>query len=170
MEANVAQCIYLLSSAEQIFFGLEDVHLALEPQPGTKTAGWLVGHLAVTGDFARRLCGRSPLCPIEWRSHFNPGTRPAFQRVEYPPMAELCDAVRTVYADLCGAAVTVDPTMLAAENGYAPTRTAFPRAGDFVAYLLSPHLAYHLGQLVAWRAAAGLAISSTVHDARRTIS
>jgi hypothetical protein len=28
--------------------------------------------------------------------------------------------------------------------------------GDFVGYLLTGHLAYHLGQLVAWRTAAGL--------------
>ena len=41
-------------------------------------------------------------------------------------------------------------------NPFAPARTAFPTAGDFVAYLLTGHLAYHLGQLVAWRATAGL--------------
>ena len=31
---------------------LDDSHLALEPRPGLKTAGWLIGHLATTGDFA----------------------------------------------------------------------------------------------------------------------
>src|SRR5438034_6534034 len=53
MNASIAQCRYLLSLAEPILAGLDDSHCALEPQPGTKTAGWLVGHLAVSGDFAR---------------------------------------------------------------------------------------------------------------------
>jgi hypothetical protein len=71
-------------------------------------------------------------------------------------MSELGDAFRAVYSDLCEAAIGADPALLATENPYAPGRIAFPTSGDFVAYLLAGHLAYHLGQLVAWRAAAGL--------------
>jgi hypothetical protein len=65
MNAIVAQCRYLLSLAESVLAGLDDSHRALEPRPGAKTAGWLIGHLAVSGDFARRLCGRPPLCPAQ---------------------------------------------------------------------------------------------------------
>jgi hypothetical protein len=54
MNATVGQCQYLLALAEPIFDGLVDAHRALEPEPGVKTAGWLVGHLAITGEFARR--------------------------------------------------------------------------------------------------------------------
>jgi hypothetical protein len=71
-------------------------------------------------------------------------------------MAELCDTFRRVYQSLCRAAEEVDPAALTGVNPFAPARPDFPTAGDFVAYLLSSHLAYHLGQLVAWRAAAGL--------------
>jgi hypothetical protein len=71
-------------------------------------------------------------------------------------MATLCDTFRAVYADLNSSAQEADPSGLAAVNPFAPARLDFPTAGDFVAYLLSGHLAYHLGQLVAWRAAAGL--------------
>src|SRR5262245_38749649 len=77
MNASIAQCRHLLSQAEPILAGLDDSHRALEPHPGAKTAGWLIGHLSVTGDFARRLCGRAPLCPTDWRALFNPGSRPA---------------------------------------------------------------------------------------------
>mgnify|MGYP003577988096 CR=1 FL=1 len=52
MDSTVSQCRHLLAQAEPILAGLEDAHLALEPRPGVKTAGWLVGHLAVTGDRA----------------------------------------------------------------------------------------------------------------------
>lgn len=87
MDATIRQCRYLLKEAETILTGLDDSHRALEPKPGTKTSGWLIGHLAVTGESAR---------------------------------------------------------------------ASFPTAGDFAGYLMAGHLAYHLGQVSAWRAAAGL--------------
>ena len=71
-------------------------------------------------------------------------------------MSTLCDTFRRVYADLGDAAREADPSVLTAANPFAPARADFPTAGDFAAYLLSSHLAYHLGQLVAWRAAVGL--------------
>ena len=156
MNATLTQCGHLLSSAEKILDGLDDSHRALEPQPGTKTAGWLIGHLAVTGDFARRLYGRPPVCPVEWRAAFNPGSQPSHQASDYPPMATLSATFREVYADLAGAASETDPLSLTADNPYAPARGSFPTAGAFLAYLMTGHLGYHLGQLVAWRAAAGL--------------
>jgi hypothetical protein len=156
MNANVRQCRHLITMSQSIFAGLDDSHSALQPHPGTKTAGWLIGHLAVTGDFGRRLCGRAPLCPREWRTLFNPGSQPSNTPTDYPPMAALCDAFRAVYTDLCDAADAVPPASLTESNPFEPMRTTFPTAGDFVEYLLSGHLAYHLGQLVAWRGAAGL--------------
>lgn len=156
MNAHATQSRHLLARSESIVAGLDDSHRALEPMPGTKTAGWLVGHLAVTGDFARQLCGRHALCPVEWSAAFYPGTRPSTTADDYPPMSQLIAAFRSVYDDLCTAACDAGPEALAAENPYAPARAGFPTAGEFVAYLLTGHLAYHLGQLVAWRAAAGL--------------
>jgi hypothetical protein len=155
MNDSVSQCRFLLSRVEIALTGLDDSHRALEPQPGTKTAGWLIGHLAVTGDFARRLCGRKPICPAEWRVLFNPGSQPSHDPAIYPSISALCDAFRAVYADLCDAAPHADPGLLAALNPYAPARDDFPTAGSFVGYLLTGHLAYHLGQLVGWRGAAG---------------
>jgi hypothetical protein len=61
-----------------------------------------------------------------------------------------------VYSDLCEAAQHVDLHGLNVENPYAPARAGFPTARVFLGYLISGHLAYHLGQLVAWRSAAGL--------------
>ena len=136
--------------------GLDDSHLALEPELGAKTAGWILGHLAVTGDFARHLCGQPAICPAEWRSAFNPGSEPSRDRSSYPGMAELCAAFWSVYRDLPLAAAEAESTKLAGPNPYGPACADFPLASDFVAHLTSSHLAYHLGQLVAWRAAAGL--------------
>ena len=156
MNASISQCQFLISLTEPIFAGLDDSHRALEPQPGTKTAGWLIGHLAVSGDFARDLLGRPALCPIEWPELFNPGSQPSADPSAYPLMTSLLDTFGSVYTDLLGAAREADPSTLAATNPFGPAQPQFPTAGDFVAYLISSHLAYHLGQLVAWRAAAGL--------------
>ena len=135
---------------------LTDDHLALEPISGTKTAGWLVGHLSVTGDFGRRICGLTPMCPKEWRNLFNPGTFPSLDRSEYPPMAELREMVATVYRDFFTSAPGASAETLAMPNPYTPAIVAFPTSGDFAAYLMTGHLAHHLGQLGSWHAAAGL--------------
>lgn len=157
MQIIVAQCRYLLLQAEPILSGLDDSHLAHEPQPGTKTAGWLVGHLAITGDGGRRLLGRtSPLCPVEWRPTFTRGSYPSRDPKDYPPMATLVASFRTVYADFCESALVATPSVLTAPNPYQPTQAIFPTVQDFVIYMMTGHLGYHLGQLFAWRAATGI--------------
>src|SRR5438094_8294261 len=114
MQATVEQSTYLLALAEPVLTQLDDSHRALEPMPGTKTAGWLVGHLAVSGDFARRLCGRPTLCPGAWRRLFNPGSHPSVEPNTYPSMATLCDIFRRVDADVCLVGQLADPTALSA--------------------------------------------------------
>lgn len=156
LETQSAQCQSLLGLAERILADFDDSHRALEPTLGNKTAGWLVGHLAVTGDFGRKLCGRPAICPVEWRAKFNPGTQPSRNASDYPPMDALREMFRSVYLDLCEAATVADPAALAAPNPYPPARDDFPTVREFVAYLLTGHFAYHLGQLAGWRAAAGL--------------
>ena len=156
MHDSVTQCRFLIREMEEITSDLNDEHRALQARPGTKTAGWLIGHIAVTGDYGRRLCGRAPLCPKEWRAIFNPGSQPSPNAEEYPSMQLLLRTAHDVYRDLCEAALNADPASLAIENPFAPGRADFPTAGVFVRYLMSGHLAYHLGQLTEWRSAAGL--------------
>ncbi|MGH7656426.1 MAG: DinB family protein [Gemmatimonadaceae bacterium] len=156
METIARQCRYLTTLAAPVVADLTDAHRALEPSPGTKTAGWLVGHLAVTGDFARRLCGADTLCPKEWRALFNPGTHPSFDSGDYPPMRELTDALVSVYSGLSDAALRADAAALHAQNPFVPARHALPTSGDFAAYLMTGHFGHHLGQLLTWRSAAGL--------------
>jgi len=154
MQAAATQGAFLLATYEPCLRGLADEHRAHEPGPGTKTAGWLLGHLVVTGDFARRLCGLPPLAPKEWRTLFAPGTQPSTEPGSYPPMGALLDRFRAVYADLSAQAPAAPPDALALPNPFEPARAAFPTAGEFAAYLLTGHLGYHLGQLSIWRAAA----------------
>ena len=147
---------FIFNQGKRWLADLNDNHLALEPIAGLKTAGWLVGHLSVTGDFGRRICGLTPMCPKEWRALFNPGTFPSLDRSIYPPMSELCETVANVYRDFFTSAPEAPEDVIALPNPYTPALTAFPTAGDFAAYLITGHLAHHMGQLGSWHAAAGL--------------
>jgi hypothetical protein len=160
MQAAAAQGAFLLSQYQRWLTGLADVHRGLEPAPGAKTAGWLVGHLVITGDFARKLCGRPPLAPKEWRPLFSPGTTPRRDVAAYPPMADLVAAFHAVYRDLFASAPAASMETLALPNPYEPARGAFPTAGSFVVYILTGHLGFHLGQLSIWRAVAAGADAS----------
>jgi hypothetical protein len=167
LDHPVVQCRHLVRIAEGLMADLEDAHRGLQFAPGGKTAGWLLGHLAVTGDFALRLCGQPPRCPKEWRQLFNPGTQPSADQAVYPPMAELRAAVRDVYQRLIASAPDADPSALAAENPLAWARPAFPTSGVFLVWMLTGHLGYHLGQLSGWRAAAGLGSFAREADTTR---
>lgn len=156
MQTTACVCRYMITMAEPILADLNDAHAALEPRQGAKTAGWILGHLAVSGDFARRLCGRSPLCPPDWSPRFAPGSQPSLDASTYPSMHDLLHAFVAVYEDLATVAPQIDPTRLGAANPYGPAVAEFPTAGDFVVYLMTAHLGYHLGQLAGWRSAAGM--------------
>lgn len=156
LSAFTQQGRFILGNGKRWLADLTDDHLALEPIAGTKTAGWLVGHLSVTGDFGRRICGLQPMCPKEWRALFNPGTFPSLDRSVYPPMAQLRETVASVYRDFFSEAPKAADDVIAMPNPYTPALGAFPTAGDFAAYLMTGHLAHHLGQLGSWHAAAGL--------------
>ena len=94
-----AQGRFIFSQGKRWMANLTDDHRALQPMAGMKTAGWLVGHLAVTGDFGRRICGLTPICSKEWRALFNPGTFPSLEASVYPPMPVLLEACVSVYRD-----------------------------------------------------------------------
>ena len=161
MDDVITTSRYIVGLAQAAVADLDDSHLAQEPTPRIKTAGWLIGHLVMTGDFGRVLCGREPLLEPRWVRSFAPGTKPSLRREDYPSMAVLKELFDGVYADLSPAARLASPTTFAEPNPYEPARGAFPSKGDFVVYIMTGHLGYHLGQLNAWRTAAGLAIGTS---------
>jgi hypothetical protein len=144
-------------SADRMLDDLDDSHLALEPVAGNKSAGWLLGHLCITGDFGLRLCGATPIGPKEWRTLFGPGTKSSdIPASAYPRMTDLVTTFRAIYKELPAAAAAAQSSVLDMPNPFEPARPAFPTVRDFIPWLMSGHLGYHLGQLGDWRRAAGL--------------
>jgi len=156
MNSVATVCRYLVTYAEPSLSDLTDEHLALSPTGEGKTAGWILGHLCVTGDYVRRKCDRPPLTPKSWGPRFAPESRPSTDRRDYPSMHELTSAFAAVYRDLAAIAPDVSAELLAAPNPLEYTRNRFPTFGEFLVYIMSGHLGYHLGQLSGWRAAARL--------------
>lgn len=156
MKDASAICLQLLSYAGPLVTDLGDEHLALAAANNGKTAGWLIGHLCITGDFVRRKAGRPPLTPKEWGPKFTIGTQPPRAREDYPDMDALRTAFDAIYRDLAAAAPTLTPEVLAAPNPFEPGRARFPTFGEFLTWVMTGHLGYHLGQLYGWRGAAGL--------------
>ena len=149
-------CLHLLSYAGPILDDLTDDHLALAAETNGKTAGWLIGHLCITGDFIRRKAGRPPLTPKDWGPRFSPGTKPSRVREDYPTMDALRTAFDAIYRDLIAAAPTLAPELLASPSPFEPGRARFATFGSFLTWIMTGHLGYHLGQLYGWRDAAGL--------------
>lgn len=163
MKIFADQSRYLLWFAEPMLKGLDDSHLSLEPVAGNKSAGWILGHLAVSGDFARRVLGRTPICPKEWRAIFSPGTQSGDTApTAYPRMQDLVRMFREVYKDLPDAFVSANDATLDAPNPFEPAREGFKTVREFTGWILSGHLAYHVGQLGDWRRAAGLGHKSHI--------
>lgn len=149
-------CRHLLTYAELTLPDLTDEHLALASETNGKTAGWILGHLCVTGDFVRRKCGRPPMTPKEWGPKFTIGSKPGLARDDYPRMDELRTAFVNIYRDLAEFTPTLSAEQLASPSPFEPGRNRFPTTGEFFQWVLTGHLGYHLGQLYGWRSAVGL--------------
>src|SRR6266542_4974471 len=153
MEDIARVCAQLTKLGGSLINDLTDSDLAASSGPHGKTAGWLLGHLCITGDFVRRKCGRAPLTPKEWGPKFNMGTQPSSVASDYPPMGELRSAFEKVYADLAAMAPTISAEVLAGATPFEPARARFPTMGAFATCVMTGHLGYHLGQLSGWRVA-----------------
>ena len=149
-------CRHLLTYAELTLPDLTDEHLALVSETNGKTAGWIIGHLCVTGDFLRRKSGRPPMTPREWGPKFTIGSKPSRVRDDYPAMEELRSTFMKIYRDLAECAPDLPAELLAGPTPFEPGRSRFPTMRDFMTWVLTGHLGYHLGQLYGWRSAVGL--------------
>jgi hypothetical protein len=135
---------------------LTDDQLTLRPVPGLNPPAWLLGHLAIANDHTLRMLGRPNVCPRAWHVDFGPGSTPLKYKGAAPAKRELLDAFETGYQQITEAAKAPDPVKMAAPNPVEFIRRPIPTVGDLVAHLLSTHIAGHVGQLSAWRKAAGL--------------
>lgn len=135
---------------------IPDEELTLQPVAGQviNHPAWVLGHLAVSNDFAAESLGGQAVCPPAWAALFEQGTRPQADRSLYPTKAVLLDHLQRSVAAVKDRLAMASPQQLA---GPAPDvmRDFFPTMGNFVVFDMTTHAGTHLGQLSAWRRAKG---------------
>jgi hypothetical protein len=144
-----------LASIEQLLADVPAERLAEQPAGLPNHPAWTLAHLCVGHGFALSMLGQPPLCPEAWQANTGPGSKPAADRAQYPDKAEALAVLRQQHAALTAAVRAAKP-----EAFDAPTpervRPFAPTVGHVVAYMLACHENNHLGQLQAWKRAAGL--------------
>lgn len=127
--------------------------LTHQPSAGVNPPAWLLGHLAISTDYALNLLGKEKRCPPEWHAEFGPGSQPLSQAHPYPTKAELLAAIDDGYAAVIAALPDADPAALAKPNPLPMEflQKTLPTTGDLLAHLLTTHASFHIGHLSNWR-------------------
>jgi hypothetical protein len=132
-----------------------DERLAEQPAPGMNHMAWTLGHLAVAYDYVAKCLGQ-PLTLLRWHPTYAPGTKPVPDRTAYPPKDELTAKLEENRQRILPFVRAADRSLL---QGPQPVEFLKPHVetiDHLVAHLLTTHVLNHVGQLSAWRRAAGM--------------
>jgi hypothetical protein len=118
---------------------------------------WQLGHLVVAAHMGHGVIGEGEPAPDGWMERFAPGSEPLCDGDcdDYPDKATLLAAYEHAHQLMAAALKDVADHRLGEPNTHAMPKL-LPTVGDVVTHLMTNHEAMHLGQLSAWRKAAGL--------------
>lgn len=139
---------------------LEDVageKLCDQPAGLKNHPAWILGHLALASDNGCKMLGGESKGLPDGEKLFNMGTAPVSDVSQYPDKAVLLGALEDGHARLAKAYEGADESTLAQPMPNEQVRSMFPTVGDFVLFIMTGHEGMHLGQLMAWRQAQGMA-------------
>ena len=91
-ERECAVYAFLLGYARRLVADIDDAQLADQPTPGVNHPAWLLGHLAISTDFAADQVRPGAQPARAWFRDFGPGSIPRPDRASYPGKAELMAA------------------------------------------------------------------------------
>lgn len=144
---------WLIESVQDI----PDARMAEQPQGNVNHPAWTLSHLNLTAGFLLQLLDET--CP-EFNpadgAKFGPGSKPV-------PDLSVHASKETLLRQLTQRHTQIDAAVRAKHATYfdRPTpenlRQFAPTVGKIAMYLLTAHENYHLGQLMQWRRAAGMA-------------
>jgi hypothetical protein len=154
-ECNINR--FLLGYAGSMLAEIADERLAEQPLPGVNHPAWILGHLAYSGDGAVGVLGGEKTMSKEWILRFAGGSKLSAVRTDYPTKRELSRVLEERFDTARQLAAAANPERIALPNPNPRLKDGLPTVRDAVAFLLTGHLALHLGQLSAWRRMIGLA-------------
>ncbi len=148
---------------EKLAADIPEDRFVRQPLPGMNPPVWLLGHVAVVGNFALSILDglgiEAPAVDLPgWRENFGIGSEPLVYADGFAPPTgdELRAAVQATHDRVHAAAAHVTPEIAATPLPIERLAGRFPTHGDLLTHLLTTHDAVHWGQLSAWRRAAGL--------------
>ncbi len=130
----------------------DDSQLCVPIADGGNPPAFILGHLAVINDYALRFLGESRIAPPEWHKRFRPGASPKDDSSPLPTKAELLQILEAGHERLLAAAKHAEPEQMNQLQTFDFFKdTPVETIGDVVAHMMTSHLAFHTGQLSAWR-------------------
>ncbi len=116
---------------------------------------WILGHLAIVGEFGQRLLGGSVTHP-DWLRLFGPGSTDSIAPSPELTKASLTAATIENYRQLRSLASTANPDAMLQPHSLSLLQgTQIKTVGDCMTHLLTSHFNFHLAQLSSCRRAAG---------------
>lgn len=143
---------FLLEYFELLIFQMPMDKLAERPAGVGHSALWLLGHMAISVDFAHQALGQENICPARWFVAFGPGSSDDIKNPEKYDATEMIEVIRYGYAKLHDFTLAADESLLSEPHPVEILQgTALKTKGDLLGHLLTTHLSMHLGQLSFWR-------------------
>jgi hypothetical protein len=149
----------VLRYADQLVQTIPADSFARMPMKDLNSAAFNIGHLSIYGDRICGMLGRQDLVtPLPYSADlFKAGAPCLDQPGLYPSkdvlVATFFERQRRALEALKGA---TEATMAAENPAEGRFKEMFPTVGGAVGFLLSGHVAMHLGQISAWRRVMGL--------------
>ena len=145
-----------LNTAKRLVGDIPDALMCTQPAGLVNHPTWSLGHLIMSAHGVGEMIGIESDAPEGWADVFKTGGTPNSDPTGQPSKAELIAELERVHTKWKAALPGVDAAVLDAEHPDEKTRSYFPTVGAMVAYIMTSHEMVHLGQVVAWRRAAGL--------------
>ena len=145
-----------LSLASKLVNDIPDDQMCAQPHGLVNHPTWSLGHLIMSAYGVGQMIGIESTAPDGWAELFKTGGIPSGDRAGFPSKDELLAEFAKVHELWKAALPEVDAAVLDAKHPDENTRAYFPTVGAMVAFIMTSHEMDHLGQIAAWRRAAGL--------------
>ena len=145
-----------LGVAGRLVADLTPEQMVLQPSGAVNHPAWTLGHLIMSANGLAMFLGLESQVPEGWDRPFETGGIPSGDAADYPSKDELLTALAAQHERNTGAVLQADPAWFATPHPDEQRRRYFPTVGDLATFLMTSHEASHLGQVSAWRRAAGI--------------
>jgi uncharacterized damage-inducible protein DinB len=144
-----------LAYLRRLLDDLPDEALARQPAELVNHPAWVIGHLVHSCEALAGELGFAGWLPPAWREQYGTGSVPTSDRSAYPAKAMLLAALADAESRIVSRLESLGDAQMAVPLPDERYRTTFPTLGHAVTHILTSHAAVHVGQLSAWRRAAG---------------